>query len=226
MTLEHKQFAFEVKNLNETGELEGYASVYGVLDQGGDIVVAGAFDKLVKSVQSGGRKPKMLWQHRPDEVIGVWEQVSSDATGLFMKGRLLLDIPRARECHTLLRAKALDGLSIGYRTVDYEMGSNGARYLKELDLRETSVVTFPMNEDATVTDVKNLQSVRDVERILRDAGVPNNFAKLIAAKGFDDAMAEVKGELRDADSEKSVEAALALNEMFIRMKGAFTNAKG
>lgn len=211
-----KQIAFDFKNVQQNGDIEGYASVFGNLDQGGDIVDEKAFDKNIEKWRLGGRMPKMLWQHQKDKVIGVWTEARKDSQGLFLKGRLLIDLPLAKEAHTLLRNDAIDGLSIGYRTIDAEMLENGARKLLELDLKETSVVTFPMNEEALVTSVKKLHSIRDVEHILRDAGVPNSFARLVAEKGYDAAVAEVKGEQREADSNS--EALLRLQQSLNTLK--------
>lgn len=214
---ETKDQVFEVKTLEQTGEIEGYASVFGNLDQGGDIVDEAAFDKDLSRWAAGASLPKMLWQHDPGQPIGVWTQAQKDATGLRLKGRLLLDIPLAKTAHTLLLAKAIDGLSIGFRTREADREENGARRLKDLALMETSVVTFPMNTSATVEGVKKLHSIRDVERILRDAGVPNSFAKTVALKGFEAAEAEYKGIQRDAGSDAE-EKLRSLHEKLTQLK--------
>ena len=191
---------FELKSVQQTGEIEGYGSVFSITDQGGDTVDKGAFSKNIERVRLGGAYPKMLWQHDTSQVIGVWTEMRADDYGLYLKGRLLLELPRAKEAHVLLANKAIDGLSIGYITKEAERDAFGTRRLIEVDLIETSVVTFPMNRESIVTGVKKIQTIREIEQILRDAGLPNNFAKTIASKGFDAAMAEVKGEQRDADS--------------------------
>lgn len=174
---------FAVKGLNETGEIEGLGSVFGNVDHGGDIVDPKAFDNTLKAWAAKGRLPKMLWQHEPDEVIGIWEEMRVVEGGLYCKGRLLMDLPKAKEAYTLLKAGAIEGLSIGYATRDWEYEGDGrVRRLKELDLWEVSVVTFPMNEAAGVTGIKSVASERDLERaFMRDAGLSAKQAKAAVA---------------------------------------------
>ena len=131
-------------------EIEGYASVFGRRDQGGDVVQRGAYAASLKAMAVAGRRVKMLWQHDPGEPIGVWDVVREDATGLWVKGRILPDVARGREAAALLGAGAIDGLSIGYRTVRAERDGKGQRVLAELELWEVSLVTFPMLPEARV----------------------------------------------------------------------------
>lgn len=98
-------------------EIEGYASFFGLTDQGGDVVLKGAYANSLKALKSKGRSVKMLWQHDPSQPIGIWDEVREDARGLYVKGRLLTDVARGREAVALIEAGAIDGLSIGYRTV-------------------------------------------------------------------------------------------------------------
>ncbi|MEL6645114.1 MAG: HK97 family phage prohead protease [Pseudomonadota bacterium] len=136
--------------LKDGAVIEGYASVFGTRDQGGDTVLAGAYARSLKAQAEAGRRIKMLWQHDPAEPIGVWEEVREDARGLFVKGRLLTDVARGREAAALIEAGAIDGLSIGYRTVRAEKNDTGQRLLSELELWEVSLVTFPMLPQARV----------------------------------------------------------------------------
>ncbi|MEM9475896.1 MAG: HK97 family phage prohead protease [Pseudomonadota bacterium] len=136
--------------LTDGAVIEGYASVFGSRDQGGDTVLAGTYARSLKAQAEAGRRIKMLWQHDPTEPIGVWEEVPEDARGLYVKGRLLLDVARGREAAALIEAGAIDGLSIGYRTVRAEKNDTGQRLLSELELWEVSLVTFPMLEQARV----------------------------------------------------------------------------
>lgn len=212
--MEYKNATFECKGVQEDGIFEGYASVFNVTDQGNDIVAPGAFAESLGKVFQSGKKPKMLWQHDPSEVIGVWDEMHEDERGLFVKGRLLKDVAKGRDALALLRAKAIDGMSIGYRTVEsvLEGASDSIRRLTKLDLMEVSLVTFPMNTSALVTDVKNLATIRDVETVLRDAGVPNHFAKLVAVHGFEEAKKITDGQ-RDAaaadENDKALEGLLS-----------------
>lgn len=129
--------------------LEGYASVFGVADRGGDVVLPGAYAASLRRMAAAGGRVAMLWQHDPAQPIGLWEEVREDAHGLWVKGRLLTELERGREAAALLAAGALDGLSIGYRTVRAER-AKGRRLLAEVDLWEVSLVTFPMLPEARV----------------------------------------------------------------------------
>lgn len=130
--------------------IEGYASLFGDQDRGGDIVEPGAYAESLKRLAAEGRQVKMLWQHDPAQPIGVWDEVREDGKGLYVKGRLLESVARAREAAALIAARAIDGLSIGYRTVRATKNEKGRRLLRELELWEVSLVTFPMLPSARV----------------------------------------------------------------------------
>ncbi len=151
MTLEHKFVALGDATPVESGiEISGYASLFGKTDQGGDVVDAGAYGASLARLASKGNSVKMLWQHDPNQPIGVWDEVHEDATGLWVKGRILTDVEKGREAAALIEAGAIDGLSIGYRTVRATKNDTGGRLLSELELWEVSLVTFPMLPDARV----------------------------------------------------------------------------
>ncbi len=130
--------------------IEGYASLFGAMDQGGDVVQRGAYAQSLKRLTAAGRKVKMLWQHDPSQPIGVWDEVREDDRGLFVKGRLLDATQAGREAAALVMAGAINGLSIGYRTKRAEADAKGRRLLTELELWEVSLVTFPMLQEARV----------------------------------------------------------------------------
>lgn len=130
--------------------IEGYASLFGLPDQGGDVVSRGAYGRSLKRLAERGGTVKMLWQHDPAQPIGVWDEIFEDERGLYVKGRLLLEVERAREAAALIGAGAIDGLSIGYRTIAAEKDAKGQRLLAELELWEVSLVTFPMLREARV----------------------------------------------------------------------------
>ncbi|MCC6304189.1 MAG: HK97 family phage prohead protease [Rhodobacteraceae bacterium] len=136
--------------VGEGAVVAGYASVFGRRDQSGDVVLAGAYAASLARLAATGRRVKMLWQHDPAQPIGVWEEVREDDRGLWVRGRLLVDVARGREAAALLAAGAIDGLSIGYRTVKADRGSDGERRLAEIDLWEVSLVTFPLLSEARV----------------------------------------------------------------------------
>lgn len=176
MTMDRYSPAFEIdtKAVKDDGEFEGYASVYGNKDLGGDIVMPGAFMKSLES----GRKIKLLWQHDPSRPIGVWDKWSDHGQGLKGKGRFLLTTTAGREAYEMVKAGAVDGLSVGFRTIKDEYDSaKQARLIKQADLVEVSVVTFPMNPKATVTAVKSDEfDPREIEQGLRDAGLSRSDA--------------------------------------------------
>lgn len=186
MKLDRKAFATEWKADTATGQVEGYGAVFGNVDTYGDIILRGAFGNTM-----GKRKVKMLWQHNPDQPIGVWDEMREDDRGLWMKGRILSEVEKGKEAIALMSAGAIEGLSIGYKTVDAEY-TNGNRIIKEIDLWETSIVTFPANEMAGAS-VKSIETERDLERVLIDCGLSRKAARAIACEG--------KGylSLRDAD---------------------------
>lgn len=188
MTIEQKTMSLDVKAVGDEGQIEGYGAVFGNVDSYGDIIQAGAFMDSLRS-----RKPKMLYQHRMEDPIGVWDEYKEDQKGLYMKGRIATKSTKGRDAYELVKAGAIDGLSIGYITRDYDMEGNNRR-LKSVDLIETSLVTMPANSEAMVTSVKNAD-VRDIERAFRTLGFTRSEAKAMASAAWkrrDDV-------LRDAD---------------------------
>jgi len=137
--------------LSDGTVIRGYASVFGVRDRGGDIVMPGAYSASLKRLHEQGGRVRMLWQHDQGQPIGVWDEIEEDQHGLRVSGRLLSDVAKGREAAALMAAGAVDGLSIGYRTVRAEKLPNGGRKLIELELWEVSLVTFPMLRAARVT---------------------------------------------------------------------------
>lgn len=136
--------------VGEDATISGYASLFGQLDQGQDIVMKGAYAASLESLAATGTKVKLLWQHDPAKPIGVWDEVFEDDKGLFVSGRLLTETRQGREAAALIEAGAIDGLSIGYRTVKANRDKTGTRRLSELELWEVSLVTFPMLQQARV----------------------------------------------------------------------------
>lgn len=135
------------------GTIEGYASLFGEIDQARDMVMPGAFTQTLKS--RGLRRIPMLFQHDPGEPIGVWLELREDFRGLWARGKLIPEVARARELLSLLRSGAIDGLSIGYRTVRAKIEPRSrVRRLYQVDLWEISIVTFPLLTGARVESVK------------------------------------------------------------------------
>ena len=84
--------------------IEGYASVFGVRDRGGDVVMPGAYAASLARMAAAGRRVKLLWQHDAAQPIGVWDEIAEDGHGLRVKGRLLTEVGRGREAVALLEA--------------------------------------------------------------------------------------------------------------------------
>lgn len=174
--LKYIERPFQVKEVAEDGVFQGYGSVFGNVDIYQEIVAPGAFSESLSEWKNSGRLPPVLWQHRAGEPVGPYLEMFEDSHGLFVKGQLLVnDVQRAKEARALMKAKAVNGLSIGFvvRDDSYDRAT-GVRTLKKVDLWEVSIVTFPANPAAQVSGVKNaidaLESLADAERFLRDAG--------------------------------------------------------
>lgn len=165
------RFDKELTVTDGTG-IAGYASLFGATDQGGDVVEPGAYGASLKRLGGEGRRVKMLWQHDPGAPIGIWDEVFEDARGLYVKGRLLDSVEKGREAAALIAAGAIEGLSIGYRTLRATRGEGGRRLLKELELWEVSLVTFPMLPSARVGakgDSLTPDALREMAAVFGDA---------------------------------------------------------
>ncbi len=209
---EHLDLSFELKALDqvtapdgsETGLFEGLASTFGERDLLNDVIEPGAFKKAL----TNPRGIKMLWQHDAGQPIGVWEQIRETDRGLHVRGRLILDVRKAFEAWALLKARAVDALSIGFKVPDPAENQaidpeNGTRRIKRLDLWEVSIVTFPANPKARVERVKSLavpdlRSRQDIEKALRDAGFSRSVAKYVAAHWQPPARRDVEGGVAEA----------------------------
>jgi hypothetical protein len=140
--------------IDADGTVEGYASLFGEIDQARDMVMPGAFTSSLRT--RGVRRIPMLFQHDPAEPVGIWLELREDLRGLYARGRLIPEVARARELLSLIRAGAIDGLSIGFRTVRARLEpKTRVRWLQQIDLWEISLVTFPLLAGARVRAVKD-----------------------------------------------------------------------
>lgn len=179
-------FALEIRAAGNSGEVEGYGSVFGVKDSYDDVIEKGAFLSSIADHKAAGTMPAMLWQHNSDEPIGIWRDVSEDDRGLRIKGQLALDTVRGKEAFALMKMGALNGLSIGFVTVKSARdNATDVRTITEIELWEISLVTFPANTKARVTGIKSaaagVHTIRQAEHALRDAGVSADEAKALIA---------------------------------------------
>lgn len=176
MELRYIERPFEIKEVQEDGVFEGFGSVFGNVDSYKEIVAPGAFAETLVAWKASGRLPPVLWQHRSGEPIGPHLEMSEQASGLYVKGQLLVnDVQRAKEARALMKAKAVNGLSIGFVTREDSFDRvSGIRTLKKIDLWEVSVVTFPANPAAQITSVKSaidvINSFAEAETFLREVG--------------------------------------------------------
>lgn len=202
MRLERRVLTFEVRATEEAGDertFEGYGSVFDAVDAMGDAVAKGAFRKSLATWRKRKKLPKLLLQHgggffgggAEDLVpIGKWTDMREDDVGLFVRGRLFdTGTDRANDTYAALKEGELDGLSIGFRTKKSKLDEETQiRTLTEIELWEVSLVTFPANDPARVTDVRSgneLPTERDFERwIRREGGFSDAQAKVIIAKGY------------------------------------------
>ncbi|MGO1375110.1 HK97 family phage prohead protease [Psychrobacter sp.] len=191
--LKTKAIDFNVKAIDDDGFFSGYCSVFDVEDSYGDVVKAGAYTDTIKAWTEKGKMPPILWQHNRSDVIGVWTKLVEDEKGLYGEGRLLVkDVAKAREAHALMKAGAIDGLSIGYRVQKWSYNEDDdVLELLAIDLKEVSVVTFPANDESLVDNIKSklekgdLPTLPEFEKFLRDAGgFSKSQATAIAGHGL------------------------------------------
>ena len=186
--------------LSPDGTIEGYASLFGAIDQARDMVMPGAFQQTLK--QRGVRRVPMLFQHDPAEPVGIWLDLKEDFRGLYARGRLIPDVARGRELLALLRNGAIDGLSIGYRTVRGRIDPRTrVRALHQVDLWEISIVTFPLLDGARVSAVKDAS-------LLRSQAAPSR----LRAQAERDWQAAMAGTYRDTLKSRSAPAIANLDQ--------------
>jgi HK97 family phage prohead protease len=180
---------FELKDVTtEERTFTGYAAAYGNEDSDGDIIELGAF---ADSIKAGRDKIKILWQHKSQEPIGIPVEMREDSNGLWVKGKIS-KTARGDEAMELMKDGVVSAMSVGFIINDADYDEKGRRRIKSGRLMEFSLVTFPANEKAVIQSVKEVNE-REIERVLREAGVSRAMAKTIVSTG-------VKG-LRDAERE-------------------------
>ena len=213
MKTKHFDVGFEIKAVNADGTVEGYGSVFGVRDNYDDVIAKGAFIQSLKDHKAAGTMPAMLWQHDADKPIGVWTEMVEDEKGLRIKGQLAMETVKGKEAHALLKMGALNGLSIGFMSKEWAYDRDTeVRTLTAIDLWEVSLVTFPANEKARVTNVKSAEEMatpKDAEKVLRDAGFSKSDATAFVSRVM--RMGEVR-----SDSANSTAVAMKAADRLLR----------
>jgi len=221
MELKYLERPFEIKAVEDDGTFEGFGSVFGNVDSYKEIVAPGAFAESLAGWKAAGKLPPILWQHRSGEPIGPYVSMEEQSVGLYVKGQLLVnDVQRAKEARALMKAKAVNGLSIGFVTREdsYDRVS-GIRTLKKVDLWEVSVVTFPANPAAQISSVKSaidaIETLRDAESFLRDVGRLSNaqaaafisrFKSLSGQRDSDDELGELVAAIKTRNAALSLQS--------------------
>ena len=182
---------FAIKSLTDDGSVSGYASVFDVEDAYKDVIIPGAFSATLEKWNEKKRFPPMLWQHKTDVPIGLYTTMVEDSHGLYVEGRFITETTSGRDAYLLAKAGVVNGMSIGYQTVADEYDSKkDVRILKQVDLWEVSLVTFPANSAAVVGEVRAAMNqeepptIRMIETVLRDAGLSKTQAKALLACGY------------------------------------------
>jgi len=186
--------AFKTSAIEKDGSFSGHASVFGNVDSYRDVVMPGAFGKTLAQWKAKGTLPPLLWQHQSDKPIGPHTSMSEDGDGLMVEGQLLIDdVQQAKEAYALVKAGVIRGMSIGYDLFpdgcDYD-AENSIMKLTGIDLWENSIVTFPANDQAMVSEVKemlrsgNMPTLREFEKALRELGFSKRLTTQIAMGGY------------------------------------------
>lgn len=168
-TREALDFDIRFSAADDDGVFTGHAVVFDERNGHNEIVKRGAFTRTLSEHQTRNIRPPMLWSHRSDEVCGVWESITEDATGLAVRGRLITETTRGREAHALLKAGALSGLSIGFRARTAERGANGLRILTDIELVEISLVALPSAGNARIKQVRSAGELSAFTRAVNSA---------------------------------------------------------
>ena len=199
--MEYAGSPFDIKELNDSGRIEGLLAGFGDVDHGGDRLLPGC---LSKSLASRSAPLPMLLHHDLKRPIGAWKQWEERSEGLYVKGSLSLSTRDGQEAHALAKDGALTGLSIGWQPVRGDVDQKtGVRQVTEALLFEGSLVTVPMHDRARVTSIKSIGSARDIADLLQDAGLSGRKAKAAAGAAW-----KTLNESDDASSDDEVRAIL------------------
>lgn len=193
--MEYAGGPFELKQLNDSGHIEGLLAGFGDVDHGGDKLLPGC---LTKSLSARTTPLPMLLCHDPKRPVGGWREWNDTSDGLYAKGTLTLASRDAQEAYALTKDGALTGLSIGWKGGKCGFDNAGTRVITEAEIFEGSLVPCPMNDRTRVASVKSITGAQDIRELLQAAGVSRNRANEAAGLAWkainehDDAEAEVR----------------------------------
>lgn len=153
--MDHLDLALRFDAPTDAGEFSGYAVIWDERNAHNERVQRGAFKRTLAEHRAAGTRPLMLWSHDPRDIIGVWDEVREDDKGLFVKGRIVLSTTRGREVFDLLKAGAVNGLSIGFRSRNEKRGTDGLRVLTDMYVGEISIVGLPSAGRARISQVRS-----------------------------------------------------------------------
>ena len=171
---------------SDLGQLSAYVTTFGNADVVGDIMAPGALDKFVNEFNDSGRKLAMLWNHKADEPIGVWNKFEINSRGVKGFGEIFTDVTRGNDTRNLIKRGVVGSVSVGFVSNKFEQLESGGRLFKEIELREVSVVLSPANPKAKITSAKREDGSVDlklVAKLLRNAGLSHSEAKSLIAEG-------------------------------------------
>jgi HK97 family phage prohead protease len=184
------------------GVIEGFASTFGgEPDLHRDIIAPGAFAKSLVDHRQNGTLPAMLWAHKHDEPVGKWTAMQEETKGLRVVGALNLKTARGRDAREHVKAGDATGFSIGFQVPagGAEYLKDGVTLLKQITLREVSIVAVPANRGARITHAKSVNSKGELVDLLREIGLPKAAAARVAAGGWP--------ALAGADQQKAIDLA-------------------
>jgi HK97 family phage prohead protease len=173
--LEFKNYNY-INSSSENNIINGYASVFNVIDTHNDIIMPGAFTKSINAHFTGSKRIALLWQHMVDKPIGKIQQLQEDEYGLYLTAEILDNIHHGREALELIKSNTIYGLSIGFNPIKSYINNTGERIIEEIELWEISLVTFPANQWANITQLKAnntaiLALISNLEKALKSISI-------------------------------------------------------
>lgn len=178
----------DVSDTYPNGFIEGYASVFGNVDLGGDMVMPGAFRKTLSRVPKGDIK--YMDSHNVYEgtgaVVGLVKEAKEDDYGLWFRAAMS-SVQRAQDIRIKTKEGILNAISFGYDVVKDKM-DQGNRQLLELKLWEISSVIWGMNPEAKTTAVKSATAFQDwpidddLSKAWKGSDAESNFRQWVSSE--------------------------------------------